>query len=420
MTGFNTTGSHFDGAPLAELAERFGTPLYLYSASHMREQYRTLTEGLAPVSAGIRYAVKANSNLAVLKLFSELGSGFDVVSGGELERVRRAGGDLSRTVFSGVGKRLDEIDFAIKLGIECINVESASELTRVAERAALANAVAPVSLRVNPNVDAATHPYISTGLRENKFGVPIEQALSLYLEAHAHPNLNVVGIDCHIGSQIAEAAPLLEAAGHVLALADDLAAAGIDVSHLDLGGGFGVSYGNEPEFDTARYGRALAELMAGRSLSVLVEPGRFLVAGAGVLLTRTEYLKPGDDTGPSFAIVDAAMNDLIRPALYQAEHAVRAIPDSHHDDADTESLDRVWDIVGPVCESGDFLARGRRLTLTEGQLVAIEHAGAYGIGLASNYNTRLRPAEVMIDGGEATLIRRRESLSEMLASELLD
>lgn len=424
MLSLDPSGSHIDGVGINDLADRFGTPLYVYSAGHMRSQYARLSAGLAPVSAGVRYAVKANSNLAVLRLFAELGSGFDVVSGGELERVRRAGGDLGRTVFSGVGKRVDEIDFALKLGIECINVESASELRRVGQRAELAHTIAPVSLRVNPNVDAATHPYISTGLRENKFGVPIDQALPLYLEASAHPNLNVTGIDCHIGSQIAETAPLLEAAGHVLGLADELAARGIEISHLDLGGGFGVSYGNEAEFDVAAYGQALAGLLDGRALRILVEPGRFLVAGAGALLTRVEYLKPSDRDGPSFAVVDAAMNDLIRPALYQAEHAVQAIPDGFSSDAASDdnrtTIDAVWDIVGPVCESGDFLARGRRLSLAEGQLVGIAQAGAYGIGLASNYNTRLRPAEVLIDNAEPQLIRRRESLAELLQGELID
>lgn len=409
-----------DGAPLREIAERFGTPTYVYSADHFLAQLAKLKDGLAPIDAGVRYAVKANSNLAVLKLFADAGTGFDIVSGGELERVRRAGGDLSRTVFSGVGKRSDEIDFALKVGIECFNIESSEELDRLSQRAAAFGKPAPVSIRVNPDVDAATHPYISTGLKENKFGVPMDAAPELYRRAHRDPNLTIHGIDCHIGSQIAEVGPLIEAADHVFALADALASEGISVTHVDLGGGFGVRYGNEAEFDIAAYGLALAKSRGDRDLGVLVEPGRFLVAAGGLLLCRVEYLKPSAVAGGhSFAVVDGAMSDLIRPALYGAHHDVLAVDALTHKDgahADT----RQWDVVGPVCESGDFLAKERLLTLSSGQLIAVMSAGAYGIGLASNYNSRPRPAEVMVENGEARLIRRRETLSQMFADELLD
>lgn len=414
------------GASLRDIAERFGTPTYVYSAEHFLSQLEKLTDGLAPIDAGVRYAVKANSNLAVLKLFADAGTGFDIVSGGELERVRRAGGDVSRTVFSGVGKRSDEIDFALKVGIECFNIESSEELDRLSQRAAAFGRPAPVSIRVNPNVDAATHPYISTGLKENKFGVPMEAAPELYRRAQRDPNLIVHGIDCHIGSQIAEVGPLIEAAEHVFSLTDALASEGISMSHVDLGGGFGVRYGNEAEFDVAAYGLALAKTRGNRNLGVLVEPGRFLVAAGGLLLCRVEYLKPSDDPdGRSFAVVDGSMSDLIRPALYGAHHdvlAVDASADAHNDqDSYEEEADtRLWDVVGPVCESGDFLAKQRTLSLRSGQLVAVMSAGAYGIGLASNYNSRPRPAEVLVENGEARLIRRREALAQLFADELID
>ncbi|MCR9278325.1 MAG: diaminopimelate decarboxylase [Pseudomonadaceae bacterium] len=406
-----------DGVSLREIAERFGTPTYVYSANHFLSQLEKLTDGLAPVDAGVRYAVKANSNLAVLKLFAEAGTGFDIVSGGELERVRRAGGDTSRTVFSGVGKRVDEIDFALKVGIECFNVESSEELDRLSQRAAAFGQPAPISIRVNPDVDAATHPYISTGLKENKFGVPMASAPELYRRAHRDPNLSVQGIDCHIGSQIAEVGPLIEAAEHVFSLTDSLAREGIAMSHVDLGGGFGVRYGNEAEFDVAAYGRALAKCRGKRALQILVEPGRFLVASGGLLLCRVEYVKPSEeDDGISFAVVDGSMSDLIRPALYGAHHDVVAVDETQT----TTAQSRQWDIVGPVCESGDFLAKQRVLALEGGQLVAVMSAGAYGIGLASNYNSRPRPAEVMVASGEARLIRRREALSQLFADELID
>ncbi len=408
------------GVPLRDIAARFGTPTYVYDAGHFLAQLSKLEHGLAPVDASVRYAVKANSNLAVLKLFADAGTGFDIVSGGELERVRRAGGDVSRTVFSGVGKRSDEIDFALKVGIECFNVESSEELDRLSQRAAAFGRPAPVSIRVNPNVDAATHPYISTGLKENKFGVPMDAAPELYRRAHRDPNLAIQGIDCHIGSQIAEIGPLIEAAEHVFTLTDALASEGISIAHVDLGGGFGVRYGNEAEFDVAAYGQALAKTRGSRALGVLVEPGRFLVAAGGLLLCRVEYLKPSDDPdGRSFAVVDGSMSDLIRPALYNAHHDVLAI-DSPIKPDNAGAKSRQWDLVGPVCESGDFLAKQRLLSLTSGQLVAVMSAGAYGIGLASNYNSRPRPAEVMVVDGEARLIRRREALAQLFADELLD
>ena len=325
------------------------------------------------------------------------------------------GATFQEPFFSGVGKRIDEINFALKLGIECFNVESASELARLSTQAKLLGCKAPVSLRVNPNVDAATHPYISTGLKENKFGVPIEEAMELFEAAAADPNLDVVGIDCHIGSQIAQIEPLLEAAEHLLALVDKLDAHGISIQHADLGGGFGVVYDNEPEFDITSYGQQLAKLTAGRDLQFMFEPGRFLVAGGGVLLTEVQYLKHNDEVDrKNFAVVDAAMNDLLRPALYQAKHEIVPIT---RVDQERQSVTATWDVVGPVCESADFLAQNRQATLAEEQLVAILNTGAYGMSLASNYNTRPRAAEVMIDEGRAHLIRRRESLSQLLELE---
>jgi diaminopimelate decarboxylase len=405
---------HADGVPLPVIAEHVGTPTWVYARAHFESRYHMLVDALRPLDVDICYAVKANSNLGVLRCFAELGAGFDIVSGGELQRVLCAGGDPARVVFSGVGKTTEEIDFALKLGIACFNVESGPELERIAERAALLGCRAPISLRVNPDVDAGTHPYISTGLKRNKFGVPLAAARALYRQAHAHPALRVQGIDCHIGSQIASPAPLLEALRSLLGLIDDLATEGIALSHLDLGGGLGVSYRDEPDFDVTGYGRLLVDALAGRDLRLVLEPGRYLVANGGVLLTRVEYLKPGADAdAPNFAIVDAAMNDLIRPALYQAWHGISRVTP-----AAADAAVRTWQVVGPVCETGDFLGHDRELALLPGDLLAVHSAGAYGMVQSSNYNTRSRAAEVLVEGDEFRVVRRRETVRDQLRLEL--
>ncbi len=406
---------HAEGVKLADIAARVGTPAYVYSRAHLEERYRALCAAMEPRGADICYAVKANSNLSVLRTFAALGAGFDIVSGGELQRVLHAGGDPRKVVFSGVGKREDEIDLALKVGIRCFNVESAAELARLAERARLHGCTAPVSLRVNPHVDARTHPYISTALETSKFGVPIDEARALYRHASREPALALLGIDCHIGSQISESEPLLEALDSLLALTDELAGDGIELEHVDVGGGLGVRYRNEPEFDVARYGAALNAAMAGRPQRLILEPGRYLVANGGVLLSRVEYLKPAAPGGTSFAVLDTAMNDLIRPALYRAWHDVVPVAP-----ASAESLRRSWNLVGPVCESGDFLAEQRDLALTQGDLLAVLSAGAYGFVLSSNYNSRSRAAEVMVEGETFRVIRRRETIRDQLALELAD
>lgn len=412
---------HADQVSLAEIAETVGTPAYVYVKGYLAARFRALEAALAPRGADICYAVKANANLGVLRCFAELGAGFDIVSAGELERVLHAGGRADRVVFSGVGKRIDEIDLALKHGIRCFNVESAAELDRLAARARLLGRIAPVSIRVNPDVDAQTHPYISTGLKSNKFGVPREQALSLYQRAAGEPSVKLLGIDCHIGSQITEPTPLLESLDNLLALLDELRRRGIELEHIDLGGGLGVDYhngGTDPDaggFDAAAYGAALNRALAGRPQRLVLEPGRYLVANAGVLLTRVEYLKRDDSAGRGFAVVDAAMNDLIRPALYQAWHDVVPVQTPPPDG--TEAL---WDVVGPVCESADFLARERPLALAGNDLLAVCSAGAYGMVQSSNYNSRCRPPEVMVDGDQVTVVRRRETLRDLLALELCD
>lgn len=402
----------FDGVDLATLADTYGTPCYVYSASHCRAQFAELTSALAGTAHTICMAVKANSTLGILRLFAELGAGFDIVSGGELARVMEAGGDVKKVLFSGVGKRTDEIDFALKTGIGCFNVESHAELMRIEERAKVLGCMAPVSVRVNPEVDAKTHPYISTGLKENKFGVPASQAKELYLHAHASNTLNVVGLDCHIGSQITELAPFQEALAKMLELVDELKSCGIDVQHLDLGGGLGVNYDGQPGMSADAYGRAIGQGLEGRDLHFMLEPGRFLVANAGLLLTRVEYLKPSPAPGyKDFAVVDAAMNDLIRPALYQAWHDVVPVEKSR------DGQLAHWNLVGPVCESGDFLANNRELSLTEGTLLAIRSAGAYGMVQASNYNSRTRAPEILVDKGAHHSIRDRETFNDLVDLE---
>ena len=404
--------AHVEDVPLSAIAQRCGTPTYVYSRAHFTSQYAALDTALNPLPHRICYAVKANSNLGVLSLFASLGAGFDIVSGGELERVIRAGGDPGKVIFSGVGKSGGEIDFALKLDIGAFNVESASELERIETHAQRLARRARVSVRVNPDIDAGTHPYISTGLKTNKFGVPREEALSMYRRASNSKWLDVIGIDCHIGSQIATPGPLVEALQSLLNLVDTLAAEGIRIEHVDLGGGLGVTYRDEPAFDVSAYATQLKRLLRGRELTVTVEPGRFLVANGGILLTRVEYLKPARERDArSFAIVDAAMNDLIRPTLYQAWHRISVVEPP----ADGEHAH--WDIVGPVCESGDFLAHDRELTLAEGSLLAIHGAGAYGFVQSSNYNSRNRAAEVLVDEADFSVVRRRETIADQLSAE---
>ena len=400
-----------NNVPLADIANAVGTPVYVYSWPDIRDAQQRLARALGGIDHGICYAVKANANLSVLARLAALGIGFDIVSGGELERVLRAGGDPAKVVFSGVGKSAAEIDFAIKCGVDAINVESASEMERVAARADLLGRSARIAIRVNPNVDPDTHPYIATGMTQSKFGVPPDQALALYRRAASAKALTVVGIACHIGSQISRVAPFREALTALLALVDDVEAQGIRLQHIDLGGGFGVRYRNEQPLDVNALATALRREMAGRGLKLLLEPGRYLVAEAGVLLTRIEYLKPAPTPAHrSHAIVDAAMNDLLRPALYQAWHDVQPV-------ARTNAVAQRWNIVGPVCESGDFLALDRELAVEEGALLAIRSVGAYGFAQSSNYNSRPRAAEVLVDEDGFAVARRRETPNDLLRLE---
>ena len=399
---------HAEDLPLSNIAERFGTPVFVYSKAALADVYRALDAAFGATPHLICYAMKANSHLAILNLFARLGAGFDIVSGGELARVIAAGGDPGKVVFSGVGKAVAEMRQALDAGVFCFNVESEAELDRLNAVAGAMGKIVPVSLRVNPDVDAKTHPYISTGLKGNKFGIPIGAALPLYRKARAMLNLRVTGIDCHIGSQITEVAPLLEALEKMLVLADRLAGEGIRLSHIDAGGGLGIKYHDEAPPAMADYIGALTEAMRGRPEKLLIEPGRLLVGNAGVLLTRVEYLKP--TPAKNFAIVDAAMNDLIRPALYDAYQHIRPVTN--------EALQAgTYDVVGPVCESADFLGRERHLAIRAGSLLAIMSAGAYGSVMSSNYNSRGRAAEVLVDGGTAHLITRRESIADLFARE---
>ncbi len=399
-----------EGVALSALAQRFGTPTYVYSRAHIEAQYHAYADALAGMPHLVCFAVKANSNLGVLNVLARLGAGFDIVSRGELERVLAAGGQADRIVFSGVGKTREDMRRALEVGVHCFNVESTDELERLQQVAAELGAVAPVSLRVNPDVDAGTHPYISTGLKENKFGIAIADAEAVYARAHELPNLAVVGVDCHIGSQLTSLPPFLDALDRLLALIDRLAVRGIRIRHLDLGGGLGVRYRDEQPPLAGDYIQAVRQRIDGRDLALVFEPGRSIVANAGLLLTRVEYLKHTEHK--DFAIVDAAMNDLIRPALYQAWMDVVAV-------APRDAQPRHYDIVGPICETGDFLAKDRPLALAEGDLLAVRSAGAYGFVMSSNYNTRGRAAEVLVDGDEAYEVRRRESVQELYAGESL-
>ena len=404
---------HAESVALPSIADQFGTPAYVYSRAALEGSLREFHDVLGSHPAGkgalVCYAVKANSNLAILNVFARLGAGFDIVSGGELQRVLAAGADPKKVVFSGVGKTAEEMKLALEVGIFCFNVESAPELERLNEVAGQCGKKAPISLRVNPNVDPKTHPYISTGLKGAKFGVAYDQALDLYRRAAALPNIEVAGIDCHIGSQLLDPSPFVEALDRILALVDQMAAEGIKIHHLDLGGGLGIKYNAEQVQPTvASYLTPLLDKLAGRGLQVVLEPGRRLVGNAGLLLTKIEFLKQGE--AKNFAIIDAAMNDLMRPALYEAWHDILpVVPRSGEAHA--------YDVVGPVCETGDFLGQDRPLCVQPGDLLAVMSAGAYGMAMASNYNTRPRAVEVMVDGEQIHVIRQRETVEQLYAGE---
>jgi diaminopimelate decarboxylase len=400
-----------ESVPLDRIARELGTPCYVYSHAALAAAYQEFDAAFDGRDHLVCYAVKANSNLAILNLFARLGSGFDIVSGGELQRVLKAGGHPQKIVFSGVGKRPDEMRAALEVGILCFNVESRSELEMLDRVARNMNKTAQVSLRVNPDVDAKTHPYISTGLKENKFGIPFEEAESLYASSRQFANLRVIGLDCHIGSQLTELDPFAEACEKMLGLLDRLEAQGLQIEHLDLGGGLGIRYSRENPPAARDYVHALCRQVGLRKQRILIEPGRALVGNAGLLLTRVEYLKHSSDR--NFAIVDAAMNDLMRPALYGAYHEI--LPVISRNGRDTKT----YQVVGPVCETGDFLGQDRDLALSEGDLLAVMSAGAYGMSMSSNYNTRPRPTEVMIDGDRIHVIRQRESLEQLIAGEII-
>lgn len=396
---------------IADIAEQFGTPTYVYSRATLERHWKAFDDAFSGQAHCVCYAVKANSNLAVLNVLARLGSGFDIVSAGELARVLAAGGQASRVVFSGVGKTIAEIAYALKQGIRCFNVESIPELVRINDVASELDCRAAISIRVNPDVDAQTHPYISTGLKENKFGIAIEQAESVYLQAKALSHLDVVGIDCHIGSQLTSVAPFVDALKRVLTLIDKLAELGIKLTHLDIGGGLGITYQNEAPPSPAEYASALRELLVGRDLEILLEPGRAIAGNAGILVTKVEYIKPTEDK--QFAIVDAAMNDLLRPALYQSWMDIQSvIPDQ-------SIVPQSFDIVGPICETGDFLGKDRLLAIKPNDLLAIRSAGAYGFTMSSNYNSRPRAAEIMVDGDNIHVVRERETIESLYAGEQL-
>lgn len=456
---------HAEQVPLADIAARFGTPCYVYSRAALTDSYNRFANALRKRDHLICYAVKANSNLAILNLFARLGAGFDIVSGGELQRVLAAGGDARKVVFSGVGKSIAEMRMAVEADILCFNVESAAELERLNEVAGSLGKVAPVSLRVNPDVDAKTHPYISTGLRQNKFGVAYGDALALYRKARALPHLHIAGVDCHIGSQLTEIGPFIAATEKVLALVDALASEGIRLEHIDLGGGLGIRYNDEAPPAIADYVAALLGALNGRGERLILEPGRVLVGNAGVLLTRVEYLKHGEEK--NFAIVDAAMNDLMRPALYDAYHEILPVEPEPPDGTTSHSTrlannasqvagypqssdgtashstspskndglaagypasgrggerkgqSLIYEVVGPVCETGDFIGHARNLAIAPQSLLAVLSAGAYGMSMSSNYNTRPRAAEVMVDGNAMHLVRERETTQQLYAGEKL-
>ena len=395
--------------PVQQLAEQHGTPLYIYSRATIERHWRAFDDAAGAQKHLICYAVKANSNLAILNIMAQMGSGFDIVSKGELARVLEAGGDPQKVVFSGVGKSEDEIRYALNIGIYCFNVESVPELERISAVAADMNKVAPISIRVNPDVDAGTHPYISTGLKENKFGIGMGQALPAYQFAENSPSLTVKGIDCHIGSQLTDLAPFTDALKRVLKLVDELAEHDITVSHIDVGGGLGVTYQDEQPPAPSEYAAALAQGLKGREhLTIIFEPGRAIMANAGILVSKVEYLKETPDK--NFAIIDAAMNDLIRPALYSAWQEIIPVIQNN-------AVSKNYDVVGPICETGDFLGKSRDLAVNAGDYVAVRSSGAYGFTMASNYNSRVKAAEVMVDNDRAIQIRQRETLSDLWRGE---
>lgn len=401
---------HVEEVALESVSAEFGTPCYVYSKAALTAAFEAFSRAFAARDHLVCYAVKANPNIAILNLFAKMGSGFDIVSAGELERILKAGGDPAKVVFSGVGKRAEEMLAALDAGIHCFNIESEAELDRLNQIAGKAGKIADISFRVNPDVDAKTHPYISTGLRQNKFGIPYHDAMRLYGKANAMDNLRIVGIDCHIGSQLTEIPPFVEALEKILILVDRLEEEGITLSHIDLGGGLGIRYCDESPPAISDYAAALLEKFEGRPQKLLFEPGRFLVGNAGLLLTRIEYLKHGEER--NFAIVDCAMNDLMRPALYDAYHEIVTVK------ADNGKAE-VFEIVGPVCETGDFLGHARRLSANPGDLLAIMSAGAYGMSMSSNYNSRPRAPEILVSGNGCHVVRERETAAQLMALEKL-
>ncbi len=404
---------HVETQSCTQLAEEYGTPLYVYSRESLEQSWQEFEDALQDRPHLVCYAVKANSNIAVLNVLARLGSGFDIVSAGELRRVLAAGGEANKIVFSGVGKTALEMAEALEAGIRCFNVESEAELLRLAEIAEALQMVAPVSLRINPDVDAQTHPYISTGLKENKFGIGMSDASRVYALAAEHPALEVHGMDCHIGSQLTEITPYKDALARLIALVDELAEQDIKISHLDVGGGQGIRYQNEEPLDIAEWAKAVKDAVGNRALEILVEPGRYIAGPAGILLTRVEYLKANEDK--NFAVVDAAMNDLIRPALYSAWQEIVAVKNPDKSTAQSKT----YDVVGPVCESADFLGKDRELKIEQNDLLAVMTSGAYSFVMSSNYNTRARAAEVLVSGDEAYLVREREELDALFATESL-
>ncbi|MFT6153612.1 MAG: diaminopimelate decarboxylase [Crocinitomicaceae bacterium] len=398
-----------ENVAVSDLAEQFGTPLYIYSRKAFSDNYMAYANAFADQEALVCYATKANSNIAVLNVLAKLGAGFDIVSVGELERVLKAGGDPSKIVFSGVAKTTDEMRRALAVGVHCFNVESAAELERLNDVAIEMGLKAPISLRVNPDVDAQTHPYISTGLKENKFGVDIDVAKEVYAQAKQLPGLEIKGVDCHIGSQLTQLDPFLDALDRLLSLVDALSEQGIELEHIDLGGGLGVTYDDEVPPTPQDFADAILPKLAGRNLKIIMEPGRSIAANAGIFVTEVEFLKSNGDK--NFAIIDGGMNDLIRPALYSAwQRIVEVQPRTNTDK-------KVYDVVGPVCETGDFLGKDRELAILPGDLLAVKSSGAYGFAMASNYNTRNKPAEIIVDGDQFHLIRRRETITDQLSAE---
>jgi len=385
----------------------YGSPLYVYSQTDIENNWREFDAAFGSHPHLVCYAVKANSNLAVLNTLAKIGAGFDIVSEGELERVLTAGGQANRCVFSGVAKTAREIKRALEVGVRCFNVESASELDRIESVAQSLNTQAPISIRINPNVDAKTHPYISTGLKENKFGVDIDDAINLYQQANNSKYLNVQGLDCHIGSQLTEVSPFLDALDKVLELVDQLNQQGIAIAHLDLGGGVGIQYDDEQTIDIKAYVEAMIAKVG--NIEIILEPGRSIVGNAGVFITKVEFLKQNSEH--SFAIIDGAMNDLLRPSFYNAYHQVLPV------DENANGIQASWDLVGPICETGDFLAKGRELSLSQGDYLALMSAGAYGFTMSSNYNSRPRVAEVMVSGNQHNLVRERETIQDLFNKE---